>query len=137
MGTDPEEVEQWRRERRERWPFRQKSIVVDYESEEDATKKVPEPQKKKVCRYFLHTGKCRNGSRCAYSHDVSDRKVCLYYKKGQCRRGFKCFDSHNDHERFKDDAPLLEKLLHSQKRQEQDVILGILRHVVDRYGSEV
>jgi len=48
------------------------------------------------CRYFLN-GVCRNGSSCAYSHELSSSKpdmVCKFYLAGKCNYGDRCRYDH-------------------------------------------
>lgn len=44
------------------------------------------------CRYFIH-GVCREGSRCLFSHDLTNSKpstICKFYQRGVCAYGERC-----------------------------------------------
>ncbi|XP_062266466.1 E3 ubiquitin-protein ligase makorin-2 [Platichthys flesus] len=52
--------------------------------------------KQVTCRYFLH-GVCREGSRCLFSHDLSNSKpstICKFYLRGTCAYGERCRYDH-------------------------------------------
>eukprot|EP01147_Barroeca_monosierra_P008396 gene8396-924_t len=54
-----------------------------------------EPSPKTLCKYFLH-GACSKGSRCLFSHDLTDSpdNVCRYYLAGHCNYGRNCRYDH-------------------------------------------
>uniref|UniRef100_A0A3B3CWQ7 E3 ubiquitin-protein ligase makorin-2 n=1 Tax=Oryzias melastigma TaxID=30732 RepID=A0A3B3CWQ7_ORYME len=48
------------------------------------------------CRYFIH-GVCREGSRCLFSHDLTNSKpstICKFYQRGICAYGERCRYDH-------------------------------------------
>uniref|UniRef100_A0A3P9KAI6 E3 ubiquitin-protein ligase makorin-2 n=1 Tax=Oryzias latipes TaxID=8090 RepID=A0A3P9KAI6_ORYLA len=49
-----------------------------------------------TCRYFIH-GVCREGSRCLFSHDLTNSKpstICKFYQRGVCAYGERCRYDH-------------------------------------------
>ena len=59
-----------------------------------------------ICRFFALRGECRNGDRCAFSHELPDggyveaRKTipCQFFAKGNCRYGQNCCFLHESPE---------------------------------------
>lgn len=122
MGTNPEEVAQWREERRKNWPTKanlaRKEAVARARDETGSldpggpskkrkvetslvsTEYASDPEqsllarKKRTCEFWLHKGSCRNGDSCQYQHDPNP-PVCKFILKGKCSRGRKCTFSHN------------------------------------------
>ncbi|KAI9228315.1 MAG: hypothetical protein DHS80DRAFT_23393 [Piptocephalis tieghemiana] len=88
----PEEIAAWREARKQRWPTQ--ANVKAREEAERARKEAQEVQgvqktedseahssssdrpkraANRPCRYFLKNGKCRNGDKCSYSHDLQEK----------------------------------------------------------------
>ena len=150
LGTDPEDVQKWRAQRRARWPSRARlardaeaakpasglAALAAYDSEESDE---PPPQKKqrpeKVCLAMLHGGRCRRGAACPYSHDVSNVPVCRYFTEpGGCRRGRGCRNAHRaDPVMPSRDAPgsLLAQLLRHDVATESSLALQCLTALLD------
>jgi hypothetical protein len=48
----------------------------------------------RICQFWLHQGKCRNGDDCNYKHS-DNVQVCTFYVNGRCSKARKCNFSHN------------------------------------------
>lgn len=57
-----------------------------------------------LCRFYFHSGHCRNGDACRFSHDANGMTreealqsiPCPYFARGSCRYGERCELKHDD-----------------------------------------
>jgi hypothetical protein len=103
-----EEVEQWRAERRSRFPSK-----VNVDRREESIQKLEEMggvltsdshkkgRRERPCKYFQKSGRCNNAN-CSFSHERvetasakrSATQLCPYFRSGKCKRGSRCPFSH-------------------------------------------
>jgi hypothetical protein len=103
----------------------------------------------KVCRFLLHTGKCRAGDECSFSHVVSEIPDCDHWtKKGHCKWKNKCFKKHDKAKRggkgksngtsrptpkrIVQKKTLLEKLMVDDEHIERAILLECMKHMVEK-----
>jgi hypothetical protein len=129
-------------------------------SKTDSPKNLPQEQQQnpfyrtRPCRFYLRTGRCRNGANCHYLHEDGEaRRLAEEQRIGQSKRDKARSDARRDIERLNsprsnkrgsvggvDDykyanpgpkAPLLRKLLQNDIRRERSLALQLLRYIVD------
>ena len=122
-GYSPEEIAEWRANRRKRHPSNQHrevtTAVIAPASKEKPAKKKRTPSKR-VCRFFKQ-GKCQKGDLCTFSHDVQVNKKPT---------------KRNTVKRIRLAPPtLLDKLLKREQEKEEEVLLQCIEYLVEKKGE--
>ena len=131
IGTSPEEVAQWRAERRKHYPTAAKS-AQGVKPSEDANKDkceikpgtkspVCETKRKKPCFKFSK-GNCKFGDKCNYSHDPESKNEISINKRKETEK--------KNHSTNTGKESLLRKLLMSDINKERSVVLECIRHLL-------
>ena len=114
MLNTPEAIAAWRQERKRRWPSdkvvqekleKQKTSSSSSSSSSSSTIDHRAGRSKaggsasnenRPCRFLLHSGKCRAGDSCTFSHEVTHVVDCDHWtNKGHCKWKNKCFKRHD------------------------------------------
>eukprot|EP01029_Cantina_marsupialis_P003981 TRINITY_DN139_c2_g1_i1.p1 TRINITY_DN139_c2_g1~~TRINITY_DN139_c2_g1_i1.p1 ORF type:complete len:707 (-),score=274.58 TRINITY_DN139_c2_g1_i1:115-2235(-) len=89
-------------------------------SKEDENKSPP--KKMRLCKFFSRNGKCRNGDRCLYRHEINPNR-----KKPQ--KGKKTLSDNNQSTTVQKES-LMHKLLTNEIREEKSLLLQGIRYIV-------
>ena len=161
----PEAVAAWREQRRKRWPTdsvvrvkldqepsaNQEDVDADADADADAEEDVDDASANasinRPCRFLLHSGKCRAGADCVFSHAIEDVADCdSWVSKGHCKWKTKCFKKHNKAKRAKKEKgngnkkkprqppqrkTLLNKLMVDDQHMERTALLECMSYMMD------
>mmetsp|Transcript_8629 Transcript_8629/g.11194 ORF Transcript_8629/g.11194 Transcript_8629/m.11194 type:complete len:367 (+) Transcript_8629:124-1224(+) len=144
-GNSPEEIQRWIDDRKKRFPRKSGETAKDDKpgvenlksAETEAasitstdnaklhTNRTPTTRHRKLCHHFVK-GKCNRGDNCRYSHDEQAKSDALI--KQRKRTETKAYLEARGRQGGR--TSLLRKLLMSDIKKEQFIILECLRHIV-------
>lgn len=127
LGTDPEEVKDWRNDRKKRFPTaaniskkveessllrKSGGLLTSYQKKVSATETEANETHQKdgkissrkitkneiICKFFAKSRRCNSGANCKFSHDLRSKPCNSFTTQGHCSKGDKCCFLHNSFE---------------------------------------
>lgn len=122
----PEDIENWRAERRLNWPTSKRVLERQQLEQEHKQKKqkTNAPAQPRKCTFFAKSGKCKFGDKCRFSHEkstgtktaASAEPTSKVYKRYQAPKKM----------------PLYKKLFRTDVMQENETLLAFIKHLNER-----